>query len=80
MDNINYDFTGLKAVFINCTLKKSPEITNTQGLMEVSGKIMQNHGVEVEYIRAVDFEIPVGVYPDMTEHGYEKDDWVKIQK
>ncbi|MEI6728212.1 MAG: flavodoxin family protein [bacterium] len=80
MDTQNYDFSGLKAVFLNCTLKKSPDVSNTQGLMEVSQKIMQKHGVEVEHIRAVDFEIPVGVYPDMTEHGWPKDDWVKIQK
>lgn len=80
MENPNYDFTGLKAVFINCTLKKSPEITNTQGLMDVSKNIMEKHGIIVENIRAVDFEIPVGVYPDMTEHGYEKDEWVGIQK
>ncbi|EPR75397.1 BRAMP protein [Leifsonia rubra CMS 76R] len=31
-DAASYD--GLKAVYINCTLKKSPEISHTQGLMD----------------------------------------------
>jgi hypothetical protein len=25
------EFEGLRAVFINCTLKRSPEVSNTQG-------------------------------------------------
>jgi len=25
-----YDFSGLKAIFINCTLKKSPEMSHTR--------------------------------------------------
>ncbi len=29
-------------------------------------------------IRAVDHEIATGVYPDMTEHGWERDDWPAI--
>lgn len=24
------EFTGLRALFINCTLKRSPEVSNTQ--------------------------------------------------
>ena len=27
-----FRFDNLKAVYINCTLKKSPEVSNTQGL------------------------------------------------
>jgi multimeric flavodoxin WrbA len=41
---------------------------------------MKKQGVQVEHIRVVDYDIPVGVYPDMTEHGWDKDDWVAIQK
>ena len=26
-----YDFSDLKAVFVNCTLKRSPEVSNTEG-------------------------------------------------
>ena len=28
------DYSDLKALFINCTLKRSPETSNTQGLMD----------------------------------------------
>ena len=32
----------------------------------------------VEVIRAVDHDIATGVYPDMTEHGWERDEWPAI--
>jgi hypothetical protein len=35
----------LRALFINCTLKRSPERSNTAGLIEVSTHIMEKHGV-----------------------------------
>jgi multimeric flavodoxin WrbA len=60
---------------MNCTLKRSPEVSNTQGLADKSIAIMKRHGVAVDVIRAVDHEIATGVYPDMTEHGWERDDW-----
>nr|MDA8341758.1 flavodoxin family protein [Actinomycetota bacterium] len=28
-----WDFSGLRALFINCTLKRSPEVSNTEGLV-----------------------------------------------
>ncbi len=40
--------------------------------------IMRRVGVEVELVRAVDHEIATGVWPDMTEHGWERDDWPAI--
>ena len=73
-----YDFSDLKAVFINCTLKRSPEVSNTEGLADLSMTIMRRTGVEVELIRAIDHEIATGVWPDMTEHGWERDDWPAI--
>ena len=30
------DYSDLRAMFINCTLKRSPEVSNTQGLMDIS--------------------------------------------
>lgn len=72
------DFSNLKALYINCTLKKSPNKSHTHGLMKVSQEIMENEGVSTEYIRFVEYDIPVGVQPDMTEHGFDKDDWPKI--
>lgn len=74
------DFKGLKALYINCTLKKTPELSHTEGLMNNSIAIMKKQGVLVEYLRAVDFDIAPGVYPDMTERGWQRDDWPKIQE
>ena len=70
-----HDFTGLKATFVNCTLKRSPEPSHTQGLVDASAAIMRKHGVEVDVIRLVDHDIATGVYPDMREHGWETDAW-----
>src|SRR5262249_37072229 len=59
-----WDFSDLSAVYINCTLKRSPELSHTQGLGDRSIAIMERNGVAVESIRAVDHEIAPGVYPD----------------
>lgn len=69
------DFSDLRAVFINCTLKRSPETSNTQGLMDSSVELMRDHGVAVETIRFVDHDVATGVYPDMREHGWQFDAW-----
>jgi multimeric flavodoxin WrbA len=74
------DFSGLKAIFLNCTLKKSPQVSHTEGLMQMAINIMKANNVKTELIRIVDQSIAMGVYPDMTEYGWEKDDWPKIQK
>jgi len=70
-----WDFSGLKALFVNCTLKLSPEQSNTQGLADVSLEIMKRNGVQTDTIRLVDHTVAFGVYPDMTEHGWPKDEW-----
>src|SRR5215469_3428945 len=71
-------FDKLRALFINCTLKRSQERSNTQGLIDVSAGIMGKQGVTVETIRAVDHDIATGVWPDMTEHGWATDEWPGI--
>jgi hypothetical protein len=43
-----WDFSGLRALFINCTLKRSPETWNTQGLVDASAAIMARHGIAVD--------------------------------
>ena len=73
-----WDFSDLSAIYINCTLKRSPAVSNTQGLADHSIAIMRKLGVSVEVLRAVDREIATGVWPDMTEHGWERDDWPEI--
>ena len=63
-------YDDLRALFINCTLKRSPELTHTGGLIDLSAGIMTKQGVTVDLIRAVDHDIATGVWPDMTEHGW----------
>jgi hypothetical protein len=70
-------FAGLKALFINCTLKRSPEKTHTDGLIRISRTIMESQGVKTEEVRAVDHDIATGVYPDMTERGWDNEDGIK---
>ena len=74
------DFSGLRALFLNCTLKRSPELSHTQGLIDMSAEIMRRNGIEVKILRPVDHEVATGVWPDMTEHGWERDEWPLIQK
>lgn len=69
------DFSDLSAVFINCTLKRSPEPSHTQLLMDKSIGIMRDYGIEVDCIRAIDLDLATGVWPDMTEHGWSTDAW-----
>jgi multimeric flavodoxin WrbA len=70
-----WDFSDLRALFLNCTLKRSPELSHTQGLLDISRAIMERNEVAVEVLRPVDHEIANGVWPDMTEHGWPGDDW-----
>ncbi|MBW3618750.1 MAG: flavodoxin family protein [Actinobacteria bacterium] len=68
-------YDDLRAVYVNCTLKRSPQPSHTQTLMDRSIAILEQVGVEVTTIRAVDHVLAPGVQVDMTEHGAERDDW-----
>jgi multimeric flavodoxin WrbA len=74
------DYSGLKALFINTSLKKKADQSHTQLLLEASANIMAKQGVAVEHLHLAAHEVPPGVYPDMTEHGWEKDEWPNIWK
>ena len=69
------DFTGLRAVYVNCTLNRSPGLSHTQGVIDRSVAIMEANGVHVDQIRAVDHDIATGVRPDMTGFGWDGDEW-----
>ena len=45
-------YDDLSALFFNCTLKPSPHLSHTQGLIDLSAGIMRSQGVQVETIRA----------------------------
>ncbi len=74
------DFSNLKALYINCTLKKSPQESHTSTLIKVSMDIMKKEKVSVEEVRLVDHDVPPGVYPDMTEYGWDQDEWPVLFK
>ena len=73
-----WDFSDLSALFLNCTLKRSPEMSHTDGLIRIARAIMEKNGVSVETLRPIDHDLAFGVYPDMTEQGWDKDDWPAI--
>lgn len=75
-----WDFSDLSALFINCTLTKSPGQSHTELLAQISIDIMEKHGVKTELIRAIDYNIATGVYPDMRKHGWKQDDWSDLYK
>lgn len=64
----------LKALLLNCTLKKSPRISNTQALVDKAVVLFAERNVTAETIRVVDHYIPFGV--SSKEDG--KDEWPVI--
>ncbi len=64
----------LKAVILNCTLKKSPEVSNTGALIDKVVALMKPLDVKSEIIRLVDYHIPTGV----TSKQGKDDEWPKI--
>jgi len=74
-DESTWDFTDLRALFVNGTLKPSPAVSNTDGLARISMEIMAANGITIDTIRGADHDIATGVYPDMTEHGAASDEW-----
>ena len=62
-------YDDLRAVIFNGTLKRSPEPSQTDGLLAIARGLMERVGVQVDEVRTVDHEIPPGVWPDMTHPG-----------
>ncbi len=67
---------ALKAVILNCTLKKSPKTSNTRALIDKVVDLMKPLGVESEVLRPVDYNIPFGV----SSNEGDGDEWPKILK
>jgi multimeric flavodoxin WrbA len=59
----------MKALVINCTLKRSPEPSNTEALAGVVAERLEKDGVEVEVLRAVDLNIEPGVTSEPVREG-----------
>src|ERR671914_389939 len=65
---------ALKAVFLNCTLKRSPEVSNTEALARKVIAWLDTMEVDSEIIRIVDYRVPTGV----TSNEGEGDEWPEI--
>jgi multimeric flavodoxin WrbA len=66
----------MKALIINCTLKKSPNESSTQQLLEFFGNELKKNNINIENVRVVDKNVLPGVKSD--EGG--GDDWPKIRQ
>jgi multimeric flavodoxin WrbA len=68
------DEPRLKALFLNCTLKKSPEVSNTQALGDRVLGILEALDCETETVRVVDYDVRFGV----TNDEGDGDEWPMI--
>jgi len=64
----------MKALIINCTLKPSPEFSNTGALIKKAEQQLKESGVTTEVIRLVDYNIKPGTEADMGKG----DEWPAI--
>lgn len=56
---------ALSALFLNCTLKPSPEVSNTDALIVKVEGLMQRQGVATETVRIADHGVGTGVSSDL---------------
>ncbi len=66
-----------KVLFLNCTIKKSPEVSHTRGLCDDVAKVYKKeHNVQCDFIRVVDYNVPPGLKSDIGDG----DEWPIILK
>jgi multimeric flavodoxin WrbA len=65
----------VRALVLNCTLKSSPEPSNTEALAVVVIKALEGHGVTTELARVADYDVRPGVSSD-EGHG---DQWQQLR-
>ena len=66
----------MRAVVLSCTLKRSPEASNTEALARVLTGEWEKQGIDCEMIRLVDLNIFPGVKSDMGRG----DDWPAVRR
>ena len=71
-------FKDLKALFINCSIKKDRSESHTQRLMNRVAGVMEQEGADVEHVYALDHTIAFGMIKDGAETG-QADEWPAIQ-
>lgn len=64
----------LHALFLNCTLKPSPEVSNTQALIDKVASLLSELGATAETVRLADHRVKFGVTSDEGEG----DEWPSI--
>jgi multimeric flavodoxin WrbA len=64
----------MRAVVLNCTLKPSPQASNTGALADVVADVLRDDGVEVTSFRLADLNVPPGVETDLGDG----DDWPMV--
>jgi multimeric flavodoxin WrbA len=66
----------MRAVLLNCSLKKSPDPSNTQMLADHVLTTLREHGVESTTFRLADLSVPPGVESDLGDG----DDWPRVRR
>lgn len=66
---------ALRALYLNCSLKKDPSESHTRTLIEHSMAVVRAQGVEAELVHALEHSIAFGMAPDMREDGWPDDGW-----
>lgn len=66
----------MKALFLSCTLKRSPEPSNSEALASVLKESFENEDVETELIRLVDLSI----HPGVTSDEGDGDEWPRVHE
>lgn len=64
----------MRAVLLNCSLKASPDVSNTQLLANVVIEALAGKGVQTEVFRLADMRIPPGIETDLGEG----DEWPRV--
>lgn len=68
----------MKAIFLNCTLKPSPQESNTGKLADYVGRALHTrHDIDVEHVRLVDHDIAPGVVSEAVRDG---DAWPEMRE
>jgi multimeric flavodoxin WrbA len=64
----------LNALFLNCTLKPSPDVSNTQALIDKVAGLMERQGASTDTVRIADESVGTGISSDLGEG----DGWPRI--
>ena len=68
----------LRAVLVNCSLKRDPSESHTMRLMRRVAGVLEGEGVDVDVIHALDHRIAFGMVKDGSDDG--PDDWPALQE